>query len=92
MVLDDRDVLNPEGLRFADEFVRHKAMDALGDLLMIGEPLIGHVVLHKAGHDVMHGFVEKIMSSQESFRYIELASPMSYSESVENPYLRHRFG
>ena len=92
VVLDDRDVLNPEGLRFADEFVRHKAMDALGDLLMIGEPLIGHVVLHKAGHDVMHGFVEKIMSSQESFRYIELASPMSYSESVENPYLSHRFG
>jgi len=92
VVLDDRDILNPDGLRFADEFVRHKAMDAIGDLLMLGTPLIGHVVLHKAGHDVMHGFVEKIMSSSESYRYIELATPMSYTESIESLGLRQRYG
>ncbi len=81
VVLDSHDVLNPGGLRYPDEFVRHKAMDAIGDMLMLGYPIIGHVVLHKAGHDVMHGFVEKVTSSVDSYRLIELAQPLSYTSS-----------
>jgi UDP-3-O-[3-hydroxymyristoyl] N-acetylglucosamine deacetylase len=81
VVLDEHDILNPGGLRYPDEFVRHKAMDAIGDMLMLGYPLIGHVVLHKAGHDVMHGFVERVTSSSDSYRIIELAQPLSYSLS-----------
>jgi UDP-3-O-[3-hydroxymyristoyl] N-acetylglucosamine deacetylase len=92
VVLDDHDILNPDGLRYPDEFVRHKAMDAIGDMLMLGHPLIGHVVLHKAGHDVMHGFVEKVMASVDSYRLIELAQPLSYPSGLENLTLSHRFG
>jgi UDP-3-O-[3-hydroxymyristoyl] N-acetylglucosamine deacetylase len=92
VVLDDKDVLNPDGLRYPDEFVRHKAMDAMGDMLMLGHPIIGHVILYKAGHDVMHGFVEKIMASQDSYRVIELAEPLTYSTNYENLTLAHRFG
>lgn len=74
IVLDNQDVLNPEGLRYADEFVRHKALDALGDLVTLGMPLMGHLVLYKAGHDVMNRLVRKILESSESFRHIELGA------------------
>ncbi len=87
VVLDEREVLNPEGLRFKDEFVRHKTMDALGDLLMLGNPLMGHVVLHKAGHDMMHGFVQKLLSSVESYRIIELAKPVSFASGYSESYI-----
>ncbi len=50
VVLDDDKVVNPEGLRFTDEFVRHKALDLLGDLALIGLPLLGRVTSHKSGH------------------------------------------
>ena len=74
VVLDNREVLNPEGLRFPDEFVRHKALDALGDLATLGVPLMGHLVLYKAGHDVMNKLVRKIQSSPESIRNVELGA------------------
>ncbi|MBK9293282.1 MAG: UDP-3-O-acyl-N-acetylglucosamine deacetylase [Oligoflexia bacterium] len=77
VVLDEKSILNPEGLRFDDEFVRHKAMDAIGDLTMLGHPLIGHVVLHKAGHDVMHEFVQKILQSPDCYRVTEIVEPLT---------------
>lgn len=77
IVLDDQGVLNPEGLRFPDEFVRHKTLDALGDLVTLGMPLMGHVVLHKAGHDVMNKLIRKIIESPEAFKHIELGADLS---------------
>jgi UDP-3-O-[3-hydroxymyristoyl] N-acetylglucosamine deacetylase len=70
--LDHEKVVNPEGLRWDDEFVRHKALDALGDLVTLEMPLMGQVVLYKAGHDVMSKLVRKIMDSPDSYRHIEL--------------------
>lgn len=72
VVLDTQKVLNPEGLRFADEFVRHKVLDALGDLVTLGMPLMGHIVLFKAGHDMMNRLVQKLLASPECYRYVEL--------------------
>lgn len=77
IVLDDRQVLNPGGLRWPDEYVRHKALDALGDLVTLEMPLMGHVILHKAGHDMVNKLVRKVMASQESFRYVELGADIS---------------
>lgn len=77
IVLDDQKILNPEGLRFADEFVRHKTLDALGDLVTLGMPLMGHVVLHKAGHDVMNKLIRKIIDSKDCFKHIELGADLS---------------
>lgn len=77
IVLDDQSVVNPEGLRWVDEFVRHKALDALGDLVTLEMPLMGHVVLYKAGHDVMNKLVRKIWDSPNSFRHVELGADIS---------------
>jgi UDP-3-O-[3-hydroxymyristoyl] N-acetylglucosamine deacetylase len=77
IVLDAESVVNPEGLRWGDEFVRHKALDALGDLVTLEMPLMGHVVLYKAGHDIMNKLVKKIWDSPTSFRHVELGADIS---------------
>ena len=77
IVLDDLNIVNPEGLRFADEFVRHKVLDALGDLVTLEMPLMGHVVLHKAGHDIMNKLIKKIVASPGSYRFVELGADVS---------------
>lgn len=77
IVLDDAQILNPEGLRFKDEFVRHKALDALGDLVTLEMPLMGHVVLKKAGHDIMNKLIKKIVASPASYRFVEMGADVS---------------
>ncbi len=59
---DPTSVLNPEGLRFPDECCRHKALDLIGDLALIGKPLLGHVIAERAGHAMHAALVAKIMS------------------------------
>lgn len=75
IILDEKKIMNPEGLRFDNEFVRHKVLDALGDLATLGFPLMGHIVLFKAGHDVMNQLVKKIQSTPSSYNLKELGSP-----------------
>lgn len=82
LVLDTHEVLNPEGLRFPDEFVRHKILDALGDLVTLGMPLMGHLILYKAGHDVMNRLVRTILESPESYRHIELGADLPEDNMV----------
>ncbi len=55
-------VLNPEGLRFPDECCRHKALDLIGDLALLGKPLLGHVIAERAGHAMHAALVARIMS------------------------------
>jgi UDP-3-O-[3-hydroxymyristoyl] N-acetylglucosamine deacetylase len=55
-------ILNPEGLRFPDECCRHKALDLIGDLALIGRPLLGHVIAEKAGHAMHFALVNRIMT------------------------------
>jgi UDP-3-O-[3-hydroxymyristoyl] N-acetylglucosamine deacetylase len=55
-------VLNPGGLRFTDEPCRHKALDLIGDLALLGRPLIGRVIAERAGHALHVALVAKIMS------------------------------
>lgn len=68
--------LNPEGLRFRDECCRHKALDLIGDLALIGRPLLGHVIAERAGHAMHTALVAKIMSDPslyETITFDELA-------------------
>ncbi len=65
VVLDENDVMNAEGLRFPDEFVRHKILDLLGDLYTIGGPIKGHITSFKSGHALNHLFVKKFVSQLE---------------------------
>jgi len=73
IVVDDEKILNPEGLRFQDEFVRHKILDAIGDLSLIGYPILGHVRAFKAGHEVNHQLVKKILDSPDSWQLLEFS-------------------
>ncbi len=60
LVVDGMRVLAKGGLRFSDEFVRHKILDLIGDLSLLGRPLAAHVIAFKAGHSMHHGLSEKI--------------------------------
>jgi len=70
VVIGKEGVLNPEGLRFNDEFVRHKILDAVGDFSLLGYPLLGHIKAYKAGHDINHKMVEKILSCPECWQVV----------------------
>ena len=71
IVIDDERILNPEGLRFPDEFVRHKILDAIGDLSLLGYPILGHVRAYKAGHDINHQLVKKILANPHAWQLLE---------------------
>ena len=64
---DAEGVLNPDGLRYPDECCRHKALDLIGDLALIGRPLLGHVIAERAGHAMHVALVAKIMSDPELY-------------------------
>src|SRR5213082_3426721 len=70
IVLGETGVLN--ALRFEDEFVRHKILDAIGDLALVGYPVIGHLVAHRAGHALHTEFAAKILEETHAWRLIEL--------------------
>ncbi len=63
-------VLNPEGLRFPDECCRHKALDLIGDLALIGRPLLGHVIAERAGHAMHVALVGRIMSDPTCYEIL----------------------
>jgi len=68
VVIAEDHVMNPEGLRFPDEFVRHKILDCIGDFSLIGMPIIGHVVVEKSGHAFNHTFLEKFFENKQSWQ------------------------
>ena len=67
---DGTGVLNPEGLRFSDECCRHKALDLIGALALIGRPLLGHVVAERAGHAMHTALVSRIMSDPSLYEIL----------------------
>lgn len=74
---DRETTLNPDGLRFPDEPCRHKVLDLIGDLALIGRPLLGHVVAERAGHAMHAALVNRIMSDDslyETLTFDQLAS------------------
>ena len=71
VVTEDR-VLNPEGLRFPDEFVRHKALDAIGDLSLAGSPLIGAYRSVRGGHSLNHAVLSALMADRAAWAVIDV--------------------
>ena len=72
VVVDDFRVVNEGGLRYKDEFVRHKILDAIGDISILGMPVIGHLKLHRPGHSLNHDLTKEVMASPESWKVVEL--------------------
>jgi len=71
VVVAENRVLNPEGVRFPDEFVRHKAIDAIGDLALAGAPLIGAYRSVRGGHKLNHAVVTALMADRSAWIYVE---------------------
>jgi len=71
VVVDDFNILNPEGLRYPDEFVRHKILDALGDLSLIGVPVIGNFTAVKSGHALNQQLVRKILAEHDACEVVQ---------------------
>lgn len=78
--IGDEGILNPEGLRFSDEFVRHKILDAVGDLSLAGFPLIGHVKALKSGHDLNHKLVTELLKRTDCYAIVEVARPSANAQ------------
>lgn len=71
VVIDGDDILNPEGLRFKDEFVRHKVLDLIGDISLTGYRIYGHIRAYKSGHQINNLFARLITESKDSYSIIE---------------------
>jgi UDP-3-O-[3-hydroxymyristoyl] N-acetylglucosamine deacetylase len=71
--IDDGRILNPEGLRYSDEFVRHKMLDAVGDLALAGAPLIGEYHSYCGGHKMNVAVLEALFSDRAAWRIVETA-------------------
>lgn len=86
IVIDDYRVLNSEGLRYEDEFVKHKILDAIGDLYLLGNSLIGEFVGHKSGHGLNNLLVRELLNQQSCWDFItypdEKKSPISYMRPI----------
>ncbi|HEV2176578.1 MAG TPA: UDP-3-O-acyl-N-acetylglucosamine deacetylase [Terriglobia bacterium] len=67
VVLTRSGVMNPEGLRFTDEFCRHKVLDLIGDLALLGHPLVGHVVAERAGHALHWALVSRLLREKDAW-------------------------
>ncbi len=70
VVIDDDNVLNQGGLRFKDEFVRHKILDAIGDLYICGHPIIGYFEGFKSGHAINNKLLRKLLNTPEAWEYV----------------------
>ncbi len=67
VVLDEYRVLNAEGLRFSDEFIRHKVLDAIGDLYLIGKPILGAFSAHKSGHALNNRLLRELIARPDAW-------------------------
>jgi UDP-3-O-[3-hydroxymyristoyl] N-acetylglucosamine deacetylase len=69
IVIGDAGVLN--ALRFEDEFVRHKILDAVGDLALVGHPIIGHVVAHRGGHAMHTALAAQLLNERDAWMFVD---------------------
>ena len=67
IVIDQDKILNKGGLRYPDEFVRHKLLDCLGDFSLLGMPIQGHIITHKSGHTLNHKFIERFLDEKNAW-------------------------
>ncbi|MDH3400159.1 MAG: UDP-3-O-acyl-N-acetylglucosamine deacetylase [Chromatiales bacterium] len=86
IVMDDYRILNEDGLRYHDEFVKHKILDALGDLYLCGHALIGKFTGYKAGHAMNVALVRELLARQEAWELVtfedKASSPLTYTSPV----------
>ncbi|MEZ5530255.1 MAG: UDP-3-O-acyl-N-acetylglucosamine deacetylase [Porticoccaceae bacterium] len=87
IVVDEYQVLNEDGLRYEDEFVKHKILDAIGDLYLLGNSLIGEFVAHKSGHGLNNASLRALIAQEDAWEFVtfendEDEAPISYMKPL----------
>lgn len=86
IVVDDYKILNEDGLRYDDEFVKHKVLDAIGDLYLLGNSLIGEFRGEKSGHDLNNKLLRKLRAEEDAWEVVtfddEATAPISYMKPI----------
>ena len=89
IVVDDDKVINEDGLRYADEFVKHKILDAIGDLYLLGHSLIGEFTGYKSGHGLNNKLLRALLNDKDAWEMVtfddEENAPISFMRSAESP-------
>jgi UDP-3-O-[3-hydroxymyristoyl] N-acetylglucosamine deacetylase len=75
IVMDEYRVLNSDGLRYEDEFVKHKVLDAIGDLYLLGHPLIGAFSGYKSGHALNNMLLRRLLEERQAWEYVRFERP-----------------
>ncbi|MFC3681142.1 UDP-3-O-acyl-N-acetylglucosamine deacetylase [Bacterioplanoides pacificum] len=81
IVVDDYRVVNEDGLRYDDEFVKHKILDAVGDLYLLGHSLIGEFIGYKSGHGLNNQLLRELLAQEDAWEFVEFtedSAPISY--------------
>ena len=87
VVVDDYRILNEDGLRYDDEFVKHKILDAIGDMYLLGSNILGAFRGHKSGHYLNNKLMRKVLAEQDAWEYVTFEQkakvPMGYESLIE---------
>jgi UDP-3-O-[3-hydroxymyristoyl] N-acetylglucosamine deacetylase len=88
IVVDEYRILNEDGLRYEDEFVKHKVLDAIGDLYLLGNSLIGEFKAHKSGHALNNALLRAMIAEEDSWEVVtfedKATAPISYMAPVSS--------
>jgi UDP-3-O-[3-hydroxymyristoyl] N-acetylglucosamine deacetylase len=88
-VVDDDKILNEDGLRCADEFVKHKILDAIGDLYLLGHSLIGEFTGYKSGHGLNNKLLRTLLDNKDAWEMVTFSdedeAPISFMRSAQTP-------
>jgi UDP-3-O-[3-hydroxymyristoyl] N-acetylglucosamine deacetylase len=90
IVMDEYRILNADGLRYDDEFVRHKILDAIGDLYLIGHPLLAAYQAHKSGHALNNDLLRALLARPDAYEIVSFdgvdGAPASYVKQMEQEW------
>jgi UDP-3-O-[3-hydroxymyristoyl] N-acetylglucosamine deacetylase len=84
IVLDEQKIINKEGLRFPDEFVKHKILDAIGDLFLLGMPIIGHFLAYKSGHRLNNLLLKELMRRNDCWEIVSFFDKKENNNKLES--------
>ncbi|MBP6095631.1 MAG: UDP-3-O-acyl-N-acetylglucosamine deacetylase [Methyloversatilis sp.] len=87
IVMDEYRVLNSDGLRYADEFVKHKVLDAIGDLYILGHPLLAAFSAHKSGHALNNALLHALLAQQDAWEWASFDQPLATPAAVSHQFL-----
>ncbi|MCK5649705.1 MAG: UDP-3-O-[3-hydroxymyristoyl] N-acetylglucosamine deacetylase [Gammaproteobacteria bacterium] len=88
VLVDNERIVNHEGLRFKDEFVRHKVLDAIGDLALAGAPIIGHYHAFKGGHSLNTRLMKKLFANKSAWSYVSIDELDYFNKNIAQTYYR----